>query len=90
MANKTIFFKSMRAGMRNYYTTNSGLMQMAIKAGFPFSAKCCVIDFLRSLSFEIQTVKRNKSHLLLLTARSLCSSLDANNGTSKLHSAGFH
>jgi hypothetical protein len=25
------------------------------KGGFPFSAKCCAIDFLRSLSFEIQT-----------------------------------
>jgi hypothetical protein len=29
------------------------------KGGFPFSAKCRVIDILRSLSFEIQTIKRN-------------------------------
>ena len=32
------------------------------KGGFPFSAKCRAIDFYRAFSFEIQTVKRNKSH----------------------------
>jgi hypothetical protein len=32
------------------------------KGGFPFSSKCCAIDFLRLLPFEIQTFKRKTSH----------------------------